>query len=68
MFRAITIDVEFEADPPGNVRPPAFGCLKPIKLASRRVVSFSIIVNAGETEKKGIASILPFHFGLGTWS
>jgi hypothetical protein len=49
VFFAIIIDVEFDAEPPGSVMPPAYGPSKPKRFAKRSAVSRSMMVRAGET-------------------
>ena len=49
VLRAITMEVVLEAEPPGTEIPPAWGPLRPNRLARAREVVFSIRVRAGET-------------------
>jgi hypothetical protein len=45
----MTIDVAFDAEPPGWLTPPALGPSKPNNDASFLPVTFSITVSAGDT-------------------
>ena len=43
------MEVVFELEPPCTEMPPAWGPLRPKRLARARVVCFSIMVRAGDT-------------------
>ena len=49
VFRAMTMDVVLEDEPPWTEMPPAWAPVRPKRFARARVVCFSISVSAGDT-------------------
>ena len=49
VLRATTMEVVLAAEPPWTEIPPAWGPVRPKRLARARVVVFSMMVRAGET-------------------